>query len=47
MKAEKPQPARNGPHSNKIDLPFDEAVRRLLQTKPKARRKKRTEKPKG
>jgi hypothetical protein len=34
-------------YANKIDLPFDEAVRRLLQAKPKARRKKPTEKPKG
>ena len=38
---------RSSPHANKIDLPFDEAVRRLLQMKPKARRKKRVEKLKG
>lgn len=30
---------RAGPHSNKIDLPFDEAVHRLLKTKPKPKKK--------
>ncbi|MGA2618846.1 MAG: hypothetical protein ABSF26_14635 [Thermoguttaceae bacterium] len=32
--------ARNGPHSNKIDLPFEEAVKRLLQAKPKKKARK-------
>jgi hypothetical protein len=47
MKERTPKSARATPHSNKIDLPFDEAVHRLLQAKPKGHRKKAVEKPKG
>ncbi len=38
MKNEK-RKQRASPHSNKINLPFEEAIRRALQTKPKKRQK--------
>jgi hypothetical protein len=47
MKDGKVPKLRESFHNNKIDLPFDEAVSRLLQAKPKARRKKATRKKKG